>query len=117
MFSTVVLKPNNLPPTSAPEESQPRANQYAAQYINYMDYTATVNNNHNPSINHDGLNFPQSTDSSSRSSGNFPENEPHSHGTPTQVAETVQPASEEGPTRPPTQVANELPSSPTSLQS
>ena len=77
-----------------------------------MDYTASINNNHNHSIDHNGLNFPQSLGSSSSSSGNFPENEPHSYGTPAQVVETVQPASEEDPTRPPTQVANELPSSP-----
>ena len=127
MFSPVVSKPNTgpslvvgtsqsssdgstsqntLPPTSALEESQLEANQYA-QDINYMEYLTCINNNRNPYIDRSGLNFPQSPDSSSSSSGNFPENEPHSYEAPTQVAESMQPASEEVPTQPSTQVANE----------
>ena len=78
-----------------------------------MEYLTCINNNRNPYIDRSGLNFPQSPDSSSSSSGNFPENEPHSYEAPTQVAESMQTASEEVPTQPSTQVTNEAAVEPT----
>ena len=82
-----------------------------------MEYIACIsNNNRNPCIDRSGLNFLLSPDLSSSSSGKFPENEPHSYEAPTEVVEFVQLASEEIPTQPPTQVANEVVVEPMSLQ-
>lgn len=78
-----------------------------------MEYLTCISNNRNPYIDRSGLNFPQSPDSSSSSSGNFPGNEPHPYEEPTQVSESTQPASEEVPTQPSTQVANEVAVEPT----
>ena len=88
-------------------EYQPQVNQYA-QDINCVEYIACINNNHNPSVDRDGLNSLQSSGSSSSSSGNFPENKPHIYEAPTQVAKSFWPVREEVPTQPPVQVANEL---------
>ena len=133
MFSPVAPKPNvgpslivgmsqsssdesnsqNAQPTAlAQEEPQSEPTEYP-QDTNYMEYLTCINNNRNPYIDRSGLNFPQSPDSSSSSSGNFPENEPHPYEEPTQVAESTQPAPEEVPTQPSTQVANETAVEPT----
>jgi len=133
MFSPVASKPNTGPSlivglsqsssdesnsqntqqvAPAQEESQPQTTEYP-QDNNYMEYLTCINNNRNPYIDRSGLNFPQSPDSSSSSSGNFPENEPHPHEEPTQVAESTQPELEEVPTQPSTQVANETAQEPT----
>lgn len=105
---------NALPMDPAQEESQPQPAEYP-QDTNYMEYLTCISNNRNPYIDRSGLNFPQSPDSSSSSSGNFPENEPHPNEEPTQVAESTQPASEEIPTQPSTQVANETTVEPTQI--
>ncbi|KAF9648083.1 hypothetical protein BDM02DRAFT_3116022 [Thelephora ganbajun] len=97
---------NTQPMAPAQEESQPQTTEYT-QDTNYMEYLTCINNNRNPYIDRSGANFPQSPDSSSSSSGNFPENEPHSYEEPTQVAESTQPVPEEVPTQPSTQVVNE----------
>jgi len=133
MFSPVAPKPNagpslivgmsqsssdesnsqNAQPTAlAQEESQSQPTEYP-QDTNYMEYLTCINNNRDPYIDRSGLNFPQSPDSSSSSSGNFPENEPHPYEEPTQVAESTQPAPEEVPTQPSTQIANETTVEPT----
>jgi len=133
MFSPVASKPNAGPSlvvgtsqsssdesnsqnaqlvAPAQEESQPQTTEYP-QDTNYMEYLTCISNNRNPYIDRSGLNFPQSPDSSSSSSGNFPENESHPYEEPTQVAESTQPASEEVPTQPSTQVANETAEEPT----
>ena len=103
---------NTQPTAPAQEESQPQPTEYP-QDTNYMEYLTCINNNRNPYIDRSGLNFPQSPDSSSSSSGNFPENESHPYEEPTQVAESTQPASEEIPTQPSTQVVNETAVEPT----
>lgn len=103
---------NTQPMVPAQEESQPQTTEYP-QDTNYMEYLTCINNNRNPYIDRSGLNFPQSPDSSSSSSGNFVENEPRPYEEPTQVAESTQPASEEVPTQPSTQVANETAVEPT----
>lgn len=100
----------SMPP--AQEESQPEIMEYP-QDSNYMEYLTCINNNRNPYIDRSGLNFPQSPDSSSSSSGNFPENEPHSYEEPTQVAGSTQEASDLVPTQPSTQVARESAEEPT----
>ena len=102
---------NAQPLVPTQEDSQPQTSDYP-QDTNYMEYLTCINNNRNPYIDRSGLNFPQSPDSSSSSSGNFPENEPHPYEEPTQVAESTQP-SEEVPTQPSTQVANEATVEPT----
>ena len=102
---------NAQPPVPAQEESQPETSEY--QDTNYMEYLTCINNNRNPYIDRSGLNFPQSPDSSSSSSGNFPETESRPYEEPTQVAESTQPESEEVPTQPSTQVANETALEPT----
>jgi hypothetical protein len=133
MFSAISSKPNTGPPlivgmsqsssdesngqntqTVAPaqEESQSQTTEYP-QDTNYMEYLTCINNNRNPYIDRSGLNFPQSPDSSSSSSGNFPENESHPYEEPTQVFGSTQPVSEEAPTQPSTQVANETAEEPT----
>lgn len=99
-----------LAPTQ--EDSQPQTSEYP-QDTNYMEYLTCINNNRNPYIDRSGLNFPQSPDSSSSSSGNFPGDESRSHEEPTQVAESTQPESEEIPTQPSTQVAHETALEPT----
>ena len=106
MFPPVVSEPDTLPPTSVLEESRLQANRYV-QNISYIEHITCINNDSNPRIDCSGLNFLQSPDSPSSSSGNFPENEPHSYEAPAQVAGFVQSASEEVPIQPPTQVANE----------
>jgi len=103
---------NTLPTAPAQEESQTQPAGYP-QDTNYMEYLTCISNNRNPYIDRSGLNFPQSPDSSSSSSGNFPDNEPRPYEEPTQVAESTQPASEEVPTQPSTQVANETTVEPT----
>lgn len=133
MFSPVVSKPNPGPSpivgtsqsssnesnsqdaqsmAPAQEESQPHTTEYP-QDTNYMEYLTCINNNRNPYIDRSGLNFPQSPDSSSSSSGNFPENESRPYEEPTQVSESTQPVSDEEPTQPSTQVANEATEEPT----
>ena len=96
----------------AREESQSQTTEYP-QDTNYMEYLTCINNNRNPYIDRSGLNFPQSPDSSSSSSANFPENDPHPNEEPTQVSESTQPVSDEEPTQPSTQVANEAAEEPT----
>jgi hypothetical protein len=103
---------NAQPMAPAQEESQPQSTE-CPQDTNYMEYLTCISNNRNPYIDRSGLNFPQSPDSSSSSSGNFPENEPRPYEEPTQVAESTQPASEEIPTQPSTQVVNETVVEPT----
>ena len=88
----------------AQEESQPLTTEYPQEY---MEYITCVNHNRNPYIDRSGLNFPQSPDSSSSSSGNFPENGSHPDEEPTHVSESSQPGSDEAPTQPSTQVAAE----------
>jgi len=88
----------------AQEESQPQPTEYPQDY---MEYLTCINNNRNPYIDRSGLNFPQSPDSSSSSSGNFPENGSHPDEEPTQISESTQPGSDEAPTQPSTQVAAE----------
>ena len=95
----------------AQEESQPPAPTEHPQ--DYMEYLTCINNNRNPYIDRSGLNFPQSPDSSSSSSGNFPENEIHHDEEPTQISESTQPGSDEAPTQPSTQVAREQAEEPT----
>lgn len=132
MFSPVASKPNvghslivgmsqsssdesnsqnthSIPPA---QESQPEAAEYTHD-TDYMEYLTCINNNRNPYIDRSGVNFPQSPDSSSSSSGNFPENEPHSYEEPTQVVESTQPASDLVPTQPSTQVEQENTEEPT----
>ena len=133
MFSPIASKPNTGPSlvvdmsqsssdqsnsqdaqsvAPAQEESQLGMTQYA-QETNYNDYLASVNNNRDPYIDRSGLNFPQSPDSSSSSSGNFPENESRPYEEPTQAAGSTQPESELVPTQPSTQVALENAEEPT----
>jgi hypothetical protein len=133
MFSTVPSKPstgpslivgmsqsssdesngqNSQPAAPAQEESQPQTTEYP-QDTNYMEYLTCINNNRNPYIDRSGLNFPQSPDSSSGSSGNFPENESHPDEEPTQVFGSTQPVSEEVPTQPSTQITNQAVEEPT----
>ena len=103
---------NALQIDPAQEESQPQPAEYP-QDTNYMEYLTCISNNRNPYIDRSGLNFPQSPDSSSSSSGNFPENESRPYEEPTQVSESTQPVSDEEPTQPSTQVANEATEEPT----
>ena len=127
MFSPVSLKPNagpslivgmsqsssdgsnsqnTQPVAPAQGESQPETTEYQ-QDTNYMEYLSCISNNRNPYIDRSGVNFPQSPDSSSSSSGNFPENQSHPHEEPTQVDESTQSESDVVPTQPSTQVARE----------
>lgn len=75
---------------------------------NYLNY---VNDNRNPYIDRSGVNFSQSPDSSSGSSGNLYESRPYEG--PTQVVESTQPESDLVPTQPSTQVARESAEAPT----
>ena len=125
MFSPVSLKPNagpslivgmsqsssdgsnsqnTQPVAPAQGESQLGTTEYQQDY---MEYLSCISNNRNPYIDRSGVNFPQSPDSSSSSSGNFPENQSHPHEEPTQVDESTQSESDVVPTQPSTQVARE----------
>lgn len=99
-------------PPAAQEESQLGTTEHP-QDTNYMEYLTCINNNRNPYIDRSGVNFPQSPDSSSSSSGNFPENESHSYEEPTQLVGSTQPASDLVPTQPSTQVVMESVEEPT----
>ena len=125
MFSPVAPKPNagqslvvGMTQSSSEEsnsqntESQPVTTEYP-QDTNYMEYLTCINNNRNPYIDRSGVSFPQSPDSSSSSSGNFPENEPHAYEEPTQVVGSTQSASDLVPTQPSTQVTRETAEEPT----
>ena len=125
MFSPVPLKPNagnslvaGTSQSSSEESSsqntqlQPMTTQFP-QDTNYMEYLTCINNNRNPYIDRSGVSFPQSPDSSSSSSGNFPENERHSYDEPTQVIGSTQSASDLVPTQPSTQVTRENAEEPT----
>jgi hypothetical protein len=116
MFSPVASKPNagqslvvGVSQSSSEEsnsqntQSHPVTAEYP-QDTNYMEYLTCISNNRNPYIDRSGVSFPQSPDSSSSSSGNFPENEPRSYEEPTQVIGSTQPALELVPTQPSTQV-------------
>lgn len=92
--------------TPAQEESQPETTQYQ-QDTDYMEYLSSINNNRDPYIDRSGVNFPQSPDSFSSSSGNFPENESRSREEPTQIVGCTQSMSDLEPTQPSTQVARE----------
>ena len=100
---------NTQPIAPTQEGSQSQTTEYP-QDTDYMEYLASLNNNRNPYIDRSGLNFPQSPDSSSSSSGNLPGNESHSYEEPTQLS--TQPASDEVPTQPSTQT-NEATEEPT----
>ena len=103
---------NMQPMPPAQEESQSETTEYP-QDTDYMEYLTCINNNRNPYIDRSGVNFPQSPDSSSSSSGNFPENEARPYEELTQVAESTQPMSDLVPTQPSTQVAEENAEEPT----
>lgn len=99
-----------MPPV--PDESQPETTEYP-QNTNYMEYLTCINNNRDPYIDRSGVNFPQSPDSSSSSSGNLPENEPRPYEEPTQVVGSTQAGSDLVPTQPSTQVDRENVEEPT----
>lgn len=100
----------SIPP--AQEESQLETTD-CLQDTDYMEYLTCISNNRNPYIDRSGVSFPQSPDSSSSSSGNFPENGPHSYEEPTQAVGSTQPALDLMPTQPSTQVAGENAEEPT----